>query len=858
MVREEAAVHTEGPADEETYLTLLDRARRKTGSIPPELLVRHVLEVTRDADWPVKREAMEAVIRRVAFGRADGLGIARRPAGGSALGPYLTRRRGDGARPYRTMLESVDPIRGSCDCPDFLRNSLALCKHLLSAVQDVASKPRLFRSAAEASASGGVKAGGPVRWDPLRPLTGRGDWLERVEWTEGAPPERTRRWFRKQSDRRWRVRETFRSEPRRRMDLCVALLEHLGRRKRVDPALETLLKEERSRLRRSLEDAGAADRARRTLRTLKQKLFPYQRQAVERFLATGRLLLADDMGLGKTAQAIAVCHALFESGRVRRGLLLVPASLKPQWVREWRAFTDAPVAVVEGAPDDRRKAFERCRSGFLIANYEQLIRDLDVMKGWEPELVILDEAQRIKNWATKTAHYVKRLSPPYRLVLTGTPMENRLDELASIVEWVDDHALEPKWRLVPWHMAPADGRQEVGGARNLDTLRCRLEDCMIRRLRQDVLRQLPSRTDTRVPVAMTDEQREEHDALLKPILALVNIMKRRPLTQAEHLRLMMLLTTQRIISNGLAQFRFEEVWPQVSRIGRPSETVIKGLSSPKLLELREVVARVAVEQRRKLVIFSQWRRMLRLADWAVRDVLADAGLRSAFFTGQERPKRRTQNIVEFHDDPAVSILFATDAGGVGLNLQHAASACVNLELPWNPAVLEQRIGRIYRLGQKRPINVYNLVTEEGIEARIADLVGTKQALFKGLFDGTSDQVVFERAGSFAARVEKLLGPLAKEAGREDLGGDGGGEGDAASEGALERMVAAADESADGPSEEPPAAPEPPTPDQVRELFSGVRLRPKKDGGIVIDAPPQAAATLAALFEGMAGMLRHAK
>jgi SNF2 family DNA or RNA helicase len=138
--------------------------------------------------------------------------------------------------------------------------------------------------------------------------------------------------------------------------------------------------------------------------------------------------------------------------------------------------------------------------------------------------------------------------------------------------------------------------------------------------------------------------------------------------------------------------------------------------------------------------------ILRLAHWATRDVLARDRVRAAFFIGEESQKRRTQNIVEFHDDPACRVLFATDAGGVSLNLQRAASACINIELLWNPAVFKQRIGRIYRLGQNRPIDVHKLVSEPGIESRISDLVGTKQAFFTGLFDGTTDEVAFE--GSF--------------------------------------------------------------------------------------------------------------
>src|SRR3984893_14889009 len=150
--------------------------------------------------------------------------------------------------------------------------------------------------------------------------------------------------------------------------------------------------------------------------------------------------------------------------------------------------------------------------------------------------------------------------------------------------------------------------------------------------------------------------------------------------------------------------------------------------------------------------------MLRLAHWATHDALAREGVRPAFFTGEEGQKRRTQNIVDFHDDVACRVLFATDAGGGGLNLQRAASACINLELPWNPAVLEQRIGRIHRLGQRRPIDVYNLVSEPGIESRIADLVGSKKAFFTGLFDGTTDEVTFDRSGSFLSRIERIVAP----------------------------------------------------------------------------------------------------
>jgi superfamily II DNA or RNA helicase len=842
-------VHSDTVAISETeaFQVLLARAQRRTGRLPADRIVRHVLSVAAGGDWPVQQEALEAVLRRISSAHADGIRVVGRPRTGP-LGLYATRRPESRARSYRTLLRGLDPLDGSCDCPDFLRSSLGLCKHLVAAVEDAISKSR--RRAARRTSAPAASA---LVWDPVRPLTGAGDWLARVRWVDGTPNGDLRRWLRRTRGHGWAI--AVPDAPRRRLALVERLIRALQDGDR-EPALHALLEAERARLVRELDAGRTRRHLRRALRTLRQALYPYQREGVERFVTRGRLLLADDMGLGKTAQAIAACHALWHTGHVRRGLLVVPAALKPQWLREWRLFTDVPAAVVDGTPAQRRAAFEACERGFLLGNYEQLLRDIDLVRDWAPDMVVLDEAQRIKNWATKTALSVKRLDPTYRLVLTGTPMENRLGELASIVEWVDDFALEPKWRLAAWHTAPANGTGEGGGARNLVTLRRRLSACMVRRVRQEVLSQLPARTDVRIPVEMTVDQIDEHDALNVPIAQILGRAKRRPLAPAEFLRLMSLLTTQRIVANGLAQLRFEQLWPDVSRIERPTDATLRGLASPKLLELRELIAQIALVQERKVVVFSQWRRMLRLAHWATRDLLARGGVRSAFFTGGESQRQRTRNIVDFHDDPACRVLFATDAGGVGLNLQRAASACINVELPWNPAVLEQRIGRIHRLGQRRPIDTYSLVSEPGIESRIADLVGSKQALFTGLFDGTSDEVAFERAGSFLARIERVVATAVSPA--PPSSDDAGASGEDESGREIEAIVAAADESGD-PAMAGARLPESaPSGADVGRLMSSLTVRRTAAGGLAIEAPPEAASTLAALFSGMARLLQVAE
>ena len=894
------------PVEEtEAFKTLVARVGRNTSKIPAEVLARHVLETVPAHEWPVRVEAMEALLRRLESARKDELRIESRPEKGTVLGLYATRRRGSEARPYRTIVSGVDPLRGRCDCPDFLKNSLGLCKHILIVLDHVHARPAVLKQALkEQERIGSTPFSGPS-WDPIRPLLGFGDWLERVSWAgaekskeRGARAALALTWFRPGRNGSWTLKKTYFDDPVRRLELVESLLKTVpasGESVRHDPALRALLVHERGRLKRIVEKTLWPSEQKAAMRGLKRPLYPYQRDGVKRFLETGRLLLADDMGLGKTAQAIVCCEILWRTGRVRRGLVIAPAALKPQWAREWAHFTDMPIEVIDGTPADRQSRYANCKEGFFIINYEQLLRDLETVRGWNPDLVVLDEAQRIKNWATKTALSVKGLNPPYRLVLTGTPMENRIEELASIVEWVDDHALEPKWRLPALHAMRCDGRKEISGVRNLDTLRERLRPCMVRRIRQEVLDQLPPRTDVRVPIEMTAAQMEEHDALIQPIAQLMSIAEKRPLTQAEFLRLMSLLTAQRIISNGLAQLQFERVWPSIRKC-TPDESVIKGISAPKLLELRQLVRQLVLDQGRKIVIFSQWRRMLHLAHWAVTDLLAERNLRAGFFTGAEKQKRRTQNIVEFHDDPEFRILYASDAGGVGLNLQRAANCVINLELPWNPAVLEQRIGRIYRLGQKLPIDVYNLVCEQGIESRIADLVGNKQAFFKGLFDGDSDSVKFESSGSFLSRVKKIYDPATLAAATS---GGGSGEielpelADAGLDDEVadpfEEVIEAGDESQDileaaveaRPEPDPvlpivPGQAETPPPDltaeialterrqaalpaagEVRHLFSQLQVRRGQSGNIVIEAPAEAASTLSALFEGMAALLQAA-
>lgn len=817
---------------DEARAELIGMFSQRTGSIPPEYLAEYVLAIYPEGEWPLLRDAGRAVLQRFQTAQANELIVKSRPKKGWR-GSYTTGRKRGQPRPYHTHVLSLDPLRIPCDCPDYLGGGLGLCKHGLTVLASLASKKRTFQRAVEWT---GVPA--TVWWDPVRPIEGAGDWLGGVR-TDDAPdgydlPQRDS------------TRRTFVS------DLHTTAKQQRTHR---DPALRARIDSELERFRRVDELACTKREVSRVLRSFQLTPYPYQRAAIDKFVqAGGRLLLADDMGLGKTVQASAIGHLLHHTKKAQRVLVLAPASLKSQWVREWARATDVPVHPIEGTPQARAALYRSTKSGALIGNYEQVFRDLELMQSWSPQLVILDEAQRIKNWATKTARNVKQLDAPYRLVLTGTPMENRLDELASIMDWVDPNALAPKWRLPAVHGVGADGGKEIVGMRRLDVLRARLQPSLLRRRRSEVLGDLPPRTDTLCPVEMTPQQAEAHDDLNMPIARLIQIARRRKLTQPQFLKLMVLLNTQRIVANGFAQHAFEDLWPSLENQA-PTERRIASLAMPKLERLHELIEGLVVEQGRRVVVFSQWRRALQLIRWRIEPMLAEAGLRVAMFTGAESQKRRTHNIVDFHDDPTCRILLCTDAGGVGLNLQRAANCCVNFEMPWNPAVLEQRIARIHRLGQTDPIDVFNLLSEGSIESRIATSVATKKAMFDGLFDGTTDEVMFDSSGGFLSAVSELVDIPETDDGEDevlaevddDLGATGT---------ETDRSNVGDDHRAAAPSE-PSVRAQPPGAEQVRSMFEQLTVQRRDDGGIRLEAPPEAARALSALFAGMSALLDDA-
>jgi len=642
-------------------------------------------------------------------------------------------------RTYRVQIRSLTELQNSCTCPDYQTNLIGTCKHIEGVLLHL--RERLGE-----------------RWDELAaqspPVTQI--YLRHAEQTTvrvSLPlpgPEKLRQMLSRYFD----TDGVLQGPLIQTLPALLADIEALPRRQRTHLQVTD---EVRSHL-ELLQDIEAVqrqkewfleqvERGNRSLSVLSTRLYPYQETGVLHLTFGRRAMLADDMGLGKTVQAIAACSLLHQLRDIQRVLIISPASLKHQWAREIRRFTSFPVTVIEGRPEERRELYRQL-TFFNIVNYELVLRDVEEFERLRPDVIILDEAQRIKNWRTKTADAVKRLRSRYAFVLTGTPLENRLDELYSIFQFLDPKILGPLWRFNQRYFQVErrpSGSYKVLGYKNLDELRHRIGPYVLRRTREEVLHDLPERIDSNFFVEMTDKQWDAYEGFQQTVAKLLATARRRPLTPKERQILLGALVKMRIICNALALHD-----PNLS----PKE---RERTAPKLRELKHILDDEVANNGHKAILFSQWTGMLELTE----PVLGRLKLGHVKLTGDVPTPKRGELIERFFEDDDCRVFLSTDAGGVGLNLQ-AASLVVNLDLPWNPAVLEQRIARAHRHGQPRAVNVINLIAQGTIEERMLDTLAAKRNVFASIFgsEEAPAEISFRDLGQgLLKQLDEVLQPV---------------------------------------------------------------------------------------------------
>jgi len=469
-------------------------------------------------------------------------------------------------------------------------------------------------------------------------------------------------------------------------------------------------------------------------------LFPYQKKGILFAAKAGRSLIADDMGLGKTIQAIATAELLKKELKITNVLIVCPTSLKYQWQAEIQKFTESSVKVVEGSPHIRESQY-LSEEFYKVVSYHTLKNDIKIINKTEVDLVILDEAQRIKNWKTKLAQGVKKINSRYTVVLTGTPLENKLEDLYSIIQFIDPFKLGPYYKFLDYYQVKNDSGKVIG-YEHLNEIGELLSDIMIRRTKKEVLSQLPQRMDKNLLVPMTETQMDWHEGFREIVARLVYKWRKfRFLSEKDRQRLLINLNLMRMVCDSTY------IVDQQSR------------NDTKIDELICILDEYFDGNAEKAVIFSQWERMTRL----IAQELDKLGIKYEYLHGGVPSSKRKKLFDNFNSDEDCRIFLSTDAGSTGLNLQ-SASLIVNMDIPWNPAVLEQRIARIHRLGQKSNVSVINFVSRGTIEHRMLDVLKFKTSLSQGILDNGDDSIFLSdsKFNEFMKTIEEIAEPVEKD------------------------------------------------------------------------------------------------
>ena len=612
-----------------------------------------------------------------------------------------------------------------------------------------------------------VAEGLEVEWPEERPrltrpslrhlrirVEARGDWFgldgevdvdgERVQLALLLAAVRRRRRYVRVGKRRWMA---LTEELRQRLAPVVDLVFDSRQGLELSPAAAPVFDELAGEL-GALEAAGSWRSLARRIRQarsleprvpagLNASLRGYQEEGFKwlcRLAAWGAgACLADDMGLGKTIQALAL---LLERASAGPALVVAPASVGYNWVNEACRFAPSLRPVLYYAELDRAGALARLGPGdVLVTSYELLVRDAAAFAKVRWGTLVLDEAQAIKNHATRRAKAVRSLQVDFRVALTGTPVENHLGELWSLFRVLFPGLLGSWEQFRERFAAPIEREKD---AERQAALARALRPFLLRRTKGEVARELPPRTEVELPVALTAEERRLYDEARLSAVAELAASKAEP--GQRRFELLAALTRLRLLA--CHPRLYDEGWTR---------------GSSKLRRFQEVVADLRAEGHRALV-FSQFTSHLAL----VREALELQEVPYLYLDGQTPQEARARLVERFQSGEGEVFLISLKAGGTGLNLT-GADYVIHLDPWWNPAVEDQATDRAHRIGQTRPVTVYRMVSQGTIEEAILALHAQKRELSAGVLDGT------QAAGALS--TEELLalisaggqgGPLAEE------------------------------------------------------------------------------------------------
>lgn len=428
-------------------------------------------------------------------------------------------------------------------------------------------------------------------------------------------------------------------------------------------------------------------------------------------------VLADDMGLGKTVQAICALSQDFKVNPKGISLVVCPTSLLYNWQEECSKFHQGlKTIVIDGLPNQRKKLLKKIKDyQLVITSYSLLQKDIEAYSKEEFSYVILDEAQHIKNRLTLNAKSVKRLNAKHRLILTGTPIENCLEELWSLFDFLMPGLLNNYDRFLEKYVRNLN--QDTKGKRHKE-LQKKTAPFILRRLKSDVLDDLPPISELIYHCHLSSYQKELYTSYAAS--AKQELSKLVEKEGFDNIRIHVLATLTRLKQICCHPSIFSQ-----DKVGRDSCA-----KYDMLLELLQTL----IEGGHKSVVFSQYTRMLGI----IREDLENMGIRFCYLDGSS--KNRLETVKEFNRNPAIKVfLVSLKAGGTGLNLV-GADTVIHYDMWWNPAVENQATDRVYRIGQERAVSKYKLITLGTIEEKILTMQNRKKRLVKDIIHSDEEAI----------------------------------------------------------------------------------------------------------------------
>ena len=479
---------------------------------------------------------------------------------------------------------------------------------------------------------------------------------------------------------------------------------------------------------------------------IKGTLYNYQKLGVMFSLANGEgVLLADQMGLGKSKQAIATAMCLKEKGKLSKVLVVVPSSLKFNWPLEIEKWTDEKYVIIDGSPDERISQWLRDDVMFYIVNFELLQEDLFGGKKFKErideteshkndrlrktanaqrrariltpirlrkwDMIVVDEAQGLRHHSSARTRNIKGLMAHFRMALTGTPLDGRLEELHSVMEFVQPGLLESKTRFLQKH-ATTDFWGNVTGYKRVAEVTRKIAPFFIRRLKEDVLPDLPDKIYENRVIALSSAE-----------MAIYKELASKGHKSTEDAEAMVCI------------IRCKQFCDDPRLIG-------ESIESSKMLDLKNVLDEIIVQNGHKVLLFSQYAEMVKL----LMPMLDSMGLKYFCLWG-ETPKRERADMQEqFNQDKSIDLMIGTEAMSLGLNLT-GANYVVLYDQWWSNTIVDQAIDRAHRIGQKNTVTIISFICKDTIEERIIHVLKAKANITSELLGDDHDEMMIRKIGT---------------------------------------------------------------------------------------------------------------